>query len=932
MNNKEWFPPVEDIKQKKGMDSFSEALATIEAFKNEHMPIPIDFIHELERAVLKPGENDFAKGDYQIQRQTIRDLLSDSEIMIVDGIHRIDNAGLLADYERMVDVESIDIDELIKEIKSHNGDAPSELITQATKYLNLQSTRQISSQILDAQRAELEYHAFGITKSGEKKQKKGPVPNNQAGNPVPTGKPKRERKKKDPSPAPATNPQPAPEANNNEAESQNKISEQELNAKETRIESLARSSKKQIPYALVNELWTIYNGTNEDPDMQASIERRKNKFVEIISKRDVKIIQENKREITWSDFLAQHTPEGQEAKTLIQSLKEAIDNERLVPQALIEELYETLGSGNTALVSELLKGQILLDFQKAARRKGVSVVLTRDATIDKVGAEIFMSPSATLILGKNLSTENVLADHMPDGRGNLIPKPEIPTFGGEIPKDLISDGNGNLVPREPMPEFASLGDDAQFVAVETVGEGRNQGQVVRKYEKEVPTEFGNIGEGIKFVTNEVTGKNGETIIREDVSMREIDPEAFRAQLGDLLEHINDHIVQEQLDRIVEEFDELSEADKEKFKELYEGLAPVHHTEGHGHNDHHGHDGHGGHDEQGGHAEKTPEQLGNIVDEFLKKLQSDEEFDMDRATQDSLIGKFIRLKVEMQKVAMGKLDEEKLLKDDKKNIHIFKGLSQQKKVAEEEHSKEIEKIESGLEASRGDESVNDSYRIGLLRSKFTEILKHNIRMRVVFAEEIRELKRILEEKERELEDKRQVLEEARTNMRDAARNRDEGAIRSTTEAYQAALKDFTKMEVVVEGIKLKLKSKVDSLKKISDKITEIEEGSADMNNCEDLEEAIRISEAAETVSKEIKNELKPGQEHDEHEHDEHGHEGGPSRRSKMITWGLVGGGLLIGMFNIFATNLYNTLRGVKASGGGGSKSGGAHGGGGGHGGH
>lgn len=411
----------------------------------------------------------------------------------------------------------------------------------------------------------------------------------------------------------------------------------------------------------------------------------------------------------------------------------------------------------------------------------------------------------------------------------------------------------------------------------------------------------------------------------------IDPEAFRAQLSIALENIDIHTVEHILETIVETVSHLSKNNKAKFAEAIKHITPDEHDEHHGEHGHsHDHGGHDVHHEEE-HTEKTADELKAILSAINTVLNdSSIKLEMTPQTKESLKSLMNSLKVEIQKIEFKTLDEEVLFRNDPKNLAIFAEISKQKREAEAENKTTLERINTDWDTSVNDENIEDGYRIGLLKEKFALILKSNKEARDFLARELEELRRILAEKKIELEEKIALRDRALEEMRQAVRAGTQQEINEKTKAYQAAQKDVDGLEMVVEGLKMKVNAKATALHSISEKIKEIESKENEMDSCGNVVDAKQIVEDIEVISVEIKDTLKPGKHdnngHDhEHHHDDHGH-GHTSIKSTAVTWGLFGGGLFIGLLNIFATNFINTLRGVKASGGGGG-----HGHGGGHGG-
>lgn len=845
-----WFPPAEDSKREKNMESFSECLTIIEGLRKTG--VPIDLIHELEREVKKPGEDNFSEDEYRIQRATIKDLLSDPETMIFDkDLAPIDNGSLLKEYEQMIRIENIDPAALIAEIRASGQNIPQDLVKRAREYLRMQSKREISSPMIDAQRAEIGNLIFGTTSQDVKKKrdKSTPPETRQEGNKQKKSKDNSDKNQPQSSTrTPAKSNPPTPTSNSRHQQPPQHIDQNLFATK--KAELLQHINRRLIPYRLVDGMWKLLNdntsGTSEDD---------KEEFVRLMKEDGIKILQGNGRQITWNDFLVKDAPEAVKLKALVGELKDYIsDKSRSIPVEILEDLHEALKTGDDAFFSDLLRNQILSELRHMITKGGINVTLV-DGTTMKVDGRVFESK-----------------DKLP--RPSPTPAPAPTPTPAPVPT--------------PTPTPAASGAPAP-----------------------TPTPVASPEPAPEPLT--------------------IDPEAFRAQLSIALENIDIHTVEHILETIVETVSHLSKNDKAKFAEAIKHITPDEHDEHHGEHGHsHDHGGHDVHHEEE-HIEKTADELKAILSAINTVLNdSSIKLEMTPQTKESLKSLMNSLKVEIQKIEFKTLDEEVLFRNDPKNLAIFAEISKQKRKAEAENKTTLERINTDWDTSVNDENIEDGYRIGLLKEKFALILKSNKEARDFLARELEELRRILAEKKIELEEKIALRDRALEEMRQAVRAGTQQEINEKTKAYQAAQKDVDGLGMVVEGLKMKVNAKATALHSISEKIKEIESKENEMDSCGNVADAKQIIEDIEVISVEIKDTLKPGKhdnnEHDhEHHHDDHGH-GHTSIKSTAVTWGLFGGGLFIGLLNIFTTNLINTLRGVKASGGGGG-----HGHGGGHGG-
>ncbi|MES2409421.1 MAG: hypothetical protein V4509_03945 [Patescibacteria group bacterium] len=261
-----------------------------------------------------------------------------------------------------------------------------------------------------------------------------------------------------------------------------------------------------------------------------------------------------------------------------------------------------------------------------------------------------------------------------------------------------------------------------------------------------------------------------------------------------------------------------------------------------------------------------------------------------------------------------LSQEAMFENDPENMVKITEIERKRKEAREKTKLNLNKLREQL----NDPSIPDKevFSNAVHKEMYTHMLKNAVQNEESLKLEVEEYKRIVEEKKQKLIEEAEKLQEAKLAAEEAlaAKNSPTEMIEASRK-YQNARKKFERSTLILGATEMKLKDKEGALENVEGLVKEIKSKEKAINDSEVLEDTEKIMKEVTEASDKIENALRPVNKHKEHGH---GH-----KEAKWKGYALAGGSFLIGLLNIFASNLYDSLRDKKAGGGGGGhkKSGG-----------
>lgn len=734
------------------------------------------------------------------------------------------------------------------------------------------------------------------------------------------GKPKRNRKK---GPKPQTPPvDPTPTDADNAASNPidqavnnidlNQVDIPQVADMERDINSFVRSNRP-VPYGLVDDAWKILKD-DTDPNHTG----QKNRFEQTMSAANTRIIQgSNGRIITWSDYLLKDSPKVVAIKKVIGDTREMIVQKRAISIGEIQELHKALGSDSP--LSDILKNQFGDELKNLAHSKGI-VIRSKNEKEWSVDANIVVSEMAL----------NKFIDE------NFLPEKDYTKLDWD---ETLKEINTFITNKQPVP----------ITLVQSS---------LKKAHGDTSTGGVNINEKIKLLTDafarhgffyEDNGRISKTLPDLGIEgLDKIEPEETIKELTNgsslvVVDSVFNKLLQkdsigenetpeQQQKRLAEELGQLlpelavlisklNESERAEIGRLLVNLNTVHATK---------------------QEQTSVDELPNLIESLRTKI-NDPKFanDLPQDARDSILHILQRIKTIIYLPLHQKMGIDSIFKGESAAAKQFVQNRSDHKKENEELTKEIASLHLDLENPKGPEPI--AFKIATLKQIHSKIKSLVWKEGGILLKEIAQLREFLVKKQKELEEKESLLKEARARLHEltlgASSIDNSGQIIALSKSIGDLESKINGIENVIGAAEYEIKNRLGILNNIKSRAKHIQEQEIKLQDSNDFDELSKHVESAMGEYKEIKHLV----EHKDDSHDGHGHHGhghdnehghhhghGDTLASKMKGWGLVGGGLVTGLFVIFVENLWDTIRDVK--GGGGSHGGGDHGkkhGGGGH---